>query len=635
MKTIYKSCFILFVSLFTLPAFAQNFEKAYGGTGYEVPYATLQTSDGGYITAGVTTSFGAIGYDIYLVKTTSIGEISWSKRYGGGGSETAQDIKQTADGGFIVAGETTSFGAGNSDFFLMKTNATGDVMWAKTYGGTGADQATSVINTKDNGYFVFGLTTSFGVLSNTNFYGVKTDGSGNVVFSKVISSPSGPVADEGIKAIQISDDSYGLYGRTQNDKLLFVNISVTGAPLFNKMYTLTGGYAKATDFEESADGGFIFTGYGNTVAFVDNGFLLKTQRDGTVSWARKYGTAGVGGIQDSRSHAVTRTGDGFIFVGSGLPSNATSTAQNNCLWVKTDLMGLNPITHVYGGSNAEIVYGRTRLTTDNGFVYSAVTFSYGPGDRDILLIKTDATGAISGTPGNTCVLSEPPANLLTAVIVFDATAPAVVYDDPITISNTFIPVEVPVTSVKVDVCPNVVLPVRAFQFFASQNGNGVVVKWQTNYESDVKQYEVERASDGINFTAIKNVIGKNGISNEYVTVDHLPFTGKNYYRIKTTETSGAVFYSEVKFVDFTKKSTIPVHITPNPITDHSRINAEGASGINMQFIVFDVAGRRISITNIKGNQPFDFYKGNLKSGFYTYQVKENSGIIATGKFIIK
>ncbi len=117
------------------PMSAISFAKTYGGAYNDEASSVHQTSDGGYIVAGGTFSFGAGSRDIFLIKTGTNGNIIWAKTYGGTGWEEAYSVQQTSDGGYIVAGRTDSFGAGSEDIFLIKTDASGNVQWAKTYRG--------------------------------------------------------------------------------------------------------------------------------------------------------------------------------------------------------------------------------------------------------------------------------------------------------------------------------------------------------------------------------------------------------------------------------------------------------------------------------------------------------------------
>jgi hypothetical protein len=163
--------------------------KTYGGTNDEEAYSIQQTSDGGYIVAGYTYSFGAGYYDIFLIKTDASGNIIWAKTYGGTSRDEAYSVQQTSDGGYIVAGWTTSFGADLKDIFLIKTDANGNIQWAKTYGGTSRDEAYSVQQTSDGGYIVAGGTSSFGA-GGDNFFLIKTDANGNIGSCSIVRSVS-------------------------------------------------------------------------------------------------------------------------------------------------------------------------------------------------------------------------------------------------------------------------------------------------------------------------------------------------------------------------------------------------------------------------------------------------------------
>jgi hypothetical protein len=178
------------VALFTGYAHAQvRFAKTYGGSGNDSARSVQQTSDGGYIVASYTNSFGAGDYDILLIKTNAFGNVQWAKTYGGADFDRANSVQQTSDGGYIVTGRTTSFGAGGWDIFLIKTDASGNIIWAKTYGGIGSDWAYSVRQTSDGGYIVAGETRSFGAGSDDIFL-IKTDANGNIGSCGIVGNAS-------------------------------------------------------------------------------------------------------------------------------------------------------------------------------------------------------------------------------------------------------------------------------------------------------------------------------------------------------------------------------------------------------------------------------------------------------------
>jgi hypothetical protein len=191
---------------------ASTFAKTIGGSDYDAASSIIQSSDGGYVVAGGTGSFGAGGYDFYVVKLDSSGNVIWTKTIGGGSSDWAASITQSSDGGYVVAGRTYSFGAGWFDFYVVKLDSSGNVIWTKTIGGSVTDQASSIIQSSDGGYVVAGRTWSFGA-GGYDFYVVKLDSGGNVQWTKTIVRSSddwaGPI-------IQSSDGGYVVAGWTSS-----------------------------------------------------------------------------------------------------------------------------------------------------------------------------------------------------------------------------------------------------------------------------------------------------------------------------------------------------------------------------------------------------------------------------------
>ena len=116
-----------------------EWERTFGGAGAEWARSVQPTSDGGYILAGQTDSYGAGEKDVYLVKTDAGGNMQWEKTFGGPDNDWAFAVTHTSDGGYAVGGVTWSFGAGENDFYFIKTDAQGQVEWERTYGGVGAD----------------------------------------------------------------------------------------------------------------------------------------------------------------------------------------------------------------------------------------------------------------------------------------------------------------------------------------------------------------------------------------------------------------------------------------------------------------------------------------------------------------
>ena len=163
--------------------------KTFGGGLSDESYSVQQTNDGGYIICGETESFGNGDWDVYLIKTDDNGDSLWTKTFGGSNDDVGQSIQQTNDGGYIITGSTQSFGNGGYDVWLIKTDGNGDSLWTKTFGGSSSDYGYSVQQTTDGGYIITGSTLSFGN-GGGDVYIIKTDGNGNVTSTFNIPTPS-------------------------------------------------------------------------------------------------------------------------------------------------------------------------------------------------------------------------------------------------------------------------------------------------------------------------------------------------------------------------------------------------------------------------------------------------------------
>ncbi len=263
-------------------------DKAFGGSNIDVAYSVQQTSDGGYILAGWTNSFGVGGNDDWMIKTDANGNKVWDKTFGGSSSEGIYSVQQTSDGGYILAGLTTSFGAGYADAWLIKTDANGNKVWDKTFGGSGNDQAFAVQQTSDSGYILVGLTTSFGDV-NGDVWLIKADANGNKVWDKTFGGSESDSAPEGSAVQQTSDGGYILAGNTMSfgaggcDAWL-IKTDANG----NKVWDKTFGGSNtdsASAVQQTSDGGYIMVGV--TYSFVEvNGYadawLIKTDANGNA-----------------------------------------------------------------------------------------------------------------------------------------------------------------------------------------------------------------------------------------------------------------------------------------------------------------------------------------------------------------
>jgi len=227
----------LFVSFLLKAQPPSKFYSTYGGNGYDVGYSVKQTLDGGYIIAGSTSSFGQGNTDFYLLKLDSLGQKKFETSFGGYSNEIAKSVIQLSDSSFVIAGYTSSFGIGGYDIFVVKADKNGNLIWQKTFGGNDWDFAYNIELTSDGGFIICGTTYSFGY-GNADGYIIKTDGAGNVTWTKTF---GGKHDDEFKSVIQTSDGNYALTGYTKsfNDSLgdaWIFKIDLNGDSIWSKTH---------------------------------------------------------------------------------------------------------------------------------------------------------------------------------------------------------------------------------------------------------------------------------------------------------------------------------------------------------------------------------------------------------------
>lgn len=286
--------------------------KTYGGPGIERARCVKPTSDGGYILAGRTDSYGEGGADFWLVKTDGEGGEEWNRAYGGPQDDFAFSAQQTLDGGYIIAGYTGSYGEGGVDFWLVKTDERGNVSWSMTYGGVASDVAYSVEQTPDGGYIVAGQTDSCGP-GGTNLWLVKTDELGNMTWDRTY---GGNEDDRAASILQTSDGGYVVAGSTKSYgegkwDLWLVKVDKNSDEEWNRAF---GGPESdgANSVMQTSDGGYIVVG--ETNSYVGRGadfFVIKTDAGGKEEWRKSFD-----GIAFEVAHSVQQTSDGgYIVVG--------------------------------------------------------------------------------------------------------------------------------------------------------------------------------------------------------------------------------------------------------------------------------------------------------------------------------
>jgi len=256
-----KGLLIFFLAFLATRVLSQTqFAVVLGGWNYDIARSLIQVRNGGYAVAGYTNSFGAGEYDVLLAKFDSSGNHEWTRTLGGASDDIAYCLIQTADGGYAVAGQTHSFGAGLADVLLAKFDSSGNHEWMETVGRTSDDIAYSLIQTADGGYALAGETFRGGT-RNYDVLLVKFDGSGNHEWTRTL---GGTGIDRAYALIQTADGPYAVAGRTDSygagcQDVLLTQYDSSGS--YQWARTLGGiSVDRAYSLVETVDGGYALAG---------------------------------------------------------------------------------------------------------------------------------------------------------------------------------------------------------------------------------------------------------------------------------------------------------------------------------------------------------------------------------------
>ncbi|MFA6336440.1 MAG: hypothetical protein WCX23_00500 [Candidatus Paceibacterota bacterium] len=359
--------------------------KTFGGSGNDVSRSIRQTSDGGYVLAGYTNSSGAGGYDFLVIKIDSSGNVSWSKTFGGPGSDSIRFAQQTSDGGYVLAGETSSYGAGGSDSFIIKLDSSGNVSWSKTFGGPGSDGIFSAQQTSDGGYVLTGITDSYGVggYGINNIFITKLDSSGNVSWSKIIEISG---IDFAYSAQQTSDGGYVLAGKSAFDGFLVIKLDSSGNVSWSKFFN---GDGMTYSIRQTSDGGYVLAGYTDDYGAGDSDLIvIKLDSSGNVSWSKIIGGPG----SDNVFSAQQTSDGGYVLAGE---TSSYGAGGSDSFIIKLDSSGNVSWSKTFGGPGSEAI-SSIQQTSDGGYIAAGYTNSYGAGGYDSFIIKLDSSGNASG-----------------------------------------------------------------------------------------------------------------------------------------------------------------------------------------------------------------------------------------------
>jgi PKD repeat protein len=338
-----------------------RWQKCLGGNGQDFANAVLQTADGDYIVAGYTSSndgdvSGHHGdNDFWVIKLKSNGTIDWQKCLGGSGRDYANALIESSDGGYVVAGYTSSNDGnisgnhGSGDFWVAKLASNGTIVWSQCLGGSGDDQANAISQTSDGGFIVAGYTQSndgdvSGNHGNNDFWVVKLKPDGTIDWRKCLGGSSYEYANA---IIQVSDGGYVAVGRSDSNDgdaprdngcydydSWIVKLSETGGIEWQKRL---GGssYDSASDIIETNDGGFIVAGEtesSDRLVFGNHGqkdlWVVKLFGNGTIDWQRCLG----GTYPDIANAMIQASDGGTVIAGSTMSADGDVSSKSENQW---------------------------------------------------------------------------------------------------------------------------------------------------------------------------------------------------------------------------------------------------------------------------------------------------------------
>ena len=538
--------------------------------------SVITTTDGGVVVAGFDTSAFVLKLDVNL-------NLQWQKEYSfpaGYSCQSANQIVQTSDAGFLLVGQVMETSDGN-DYeagYVQKTDNSGNAVWVKTYLGFAENEIVGITPTNDGNYVLLASTSDS--QAGANLLKISSDGA-TVLWTNQIGLSTGnftPVA-----LVQSSDGSLAFTGDVNNKQLLIGKLDANGNTLWSKTSVQSGQYNSNQTYAlaATADGGYIAGGSyfekmadsGNYDLTLDTSyaFLTKLNSGGNTVWTKTLnGTNLDHSTAGPQFNGIISTADGgFAASGTG--------------------------------------YGRSGSFFTRGFIYKFDNNSN---------ICGDAAGGPSLTVNDAGVTSSSITSSATALSLASANTTAFTIHS----STEFF---------EISICQSV-LPVQLLSFNATLQNKSVNVAWKTTNEVNTDHFVVERSSNARSFTGLQTVTARgNGSTNveTYATVDLQPLQGTSYYRLREVSKDGSATYSNIVSVTVLANGTLV--ISPNPVYDNVRVLLQSMHSANITLQVSDMSGKTLTTQSIQvseGMNTITIPAASLSKGMYILKVIENNSV---------
>ncbi|MFW6040239.1 MAG: hypothetical protein ACOC85_00200 [Thermoplasmatota archaeon] len=393
---------VIFVPFTAEGRLKRNWSRNYGGEYHDIAYEVLLSEDGGYLLVGYSNSVSPNKrYQVFIVKTNSNGYTEWTKDIGGDYSDRAFAATKTADGGYAIAGSTTSYGGrDNEDFYLIKIDNEGNLEWENNFGGDHNEIAYDVIQTSDGGYILVGTTVTFGH-KGTDWWIVKTDANGEKEWSRyyggqqdeactaLVETEQGDFVLGGYTA-SYGDPGYGLWAlKIDEDKIDKEKIDeegeMQGIELEQKAIiweTNVGGFLddKIYDLIVTQDGGYAATG--ETRSYTETGsnfWLVKLDSEGKEEWNNSYG----GDFEEVAYSLIQTPEETYMMAGY---ETSYGGVQEDIFVVEADENGDELFRYETDADRTDIAYSII-MVNEETFAVAGKTRSYGAGGFSFYLVE--------------------------------------------------------------------------------------------------------------------------------------------------------------------------------------------------------------------------------------------------------
>lgn len=368
-------------------AAAGGWARSTGGMDQEIYRSVTRTSDGGYFIAGRTMSFGAGSSDGWCLKLDASGNPVWQRVLGAIGDDFFYSAQQTSDGGYVLVGETDANKGSYRDGWVVKLDSAGKTKWKRTFGSTSNDVFYAVQQTSDGGYIVAGYTGSRGTGFDDGWC-LKLDASGKPVWQKIY---GGIGTDSLFSVQQTSDGGYVAAGYSEGSAgtsfdAWCIRLDTTGTPLWRYFYGGSG-VDSADHVRQTSDDGYVIAGVSDSFgAGQQDGWFAKLDTAGKIVWQKTFGGTGW-----ERFDCVRQTSDGGYILSGYTDSYGSGNGDGWC--VKVNSTGKAAWQMTYGGAGIERLYSVLQTPT-GGYVAAGYTDSFGEGTPNGFAIALDGTGQI-------------------------------------------------------------------------------------------------------------------------------------------------------------------------------------------------------------------------------------------------